>query len=102
MTRRDHDERHGFRIGLRHAAESVLRARALLHGKDADTVAAGDTAQRIGHVHTGAFLTHQDRPDASLGRRFDHTVARIADEIGDALTAHDLGDGSTDFHVSLS
>ena len=102
MPRRDHHQRHGFGIGLRHAAERVLGPRPLLHGEDADAIAARDAAQRVRHMHAGAFLAHQDRLDAGLGRRLDQPVARIAAEIFEALALEDFGDGGVDLHFTAS
>ena len=98
MAGREDDHRDGFGESLGHAAERVLGSRALLHGEDANAVAAGHASQRVGHMDAGAFLAHQDGPYTGLGDRLDNAVARIADEIFDAFASQNLGDRRTDLH----
>ena len=91
VAARQHDDGHGFPIGLRNAAEGVLRPRAELHGEDANPFPGGDAADRVGHVQAGPLLTDDDGPDVGRGSRFDDRIDRIPDQIVDPLALEDLG-----------
>ncbi len=58
--------RHGLAVRLRDAAERVLRARAVLHGEDAETFwPERHAADRVRHVEAGALLADDDRADVA-------------------------------------
>ena len=71
-----HDDRHGIPVCLRNAAEGILRARPVLHREDADLLAGGDAADRVGHMQARPLLPHDDRADIRLGGRLDDRVDR--------------------------
>ena len=98
IASRQHDDRHGIAVGLGNAAEGVLRPRAELHGEDADPVAGGDAADRVGHVQPGPLLTDDDGPDVGRRGRFDNRVDRVSDQVVDPLPLEDLGHGRSDHH----
>ena len=98
---RQHDDRAGIAIGLRHPAKGVLGARAVLHHEDADLVARRQLADGVAHMQANALLAHHDRADVGLGRALDDRVDRIADQKFDALALEDLGDCGGDFHRGL-
>ena len=102
VAARQHDDRHRVAEGLRHAAERVLRARAVLHGEDADALAGGDAADRVRHVQADPLLADDDRADVVLGGGLDDLVDRVADEELDAFVLEDLRDGGGGFHGWLS
>ena len=93
----DHDG-HRVAVGLGHAAEAVLGARAVLHGEDADLLAGGDAAHGVRHVQPDALLPHDDGADVGLGGRLEDGVDGIADEKGDSLALQDLRDGGGGLH----
>ena len=93
-----HHDRHRVAVGLGHAAEGVLGAGPVLHGEDADPLARGDAADRVGHVQAGALLAHDDGADVGLGGRLDDRVDRIADQELGTFALQDLGDGGDRLH----
>ena len=70
----------------------------MLHGEDADALARGDAAHRVGHVQAGALLADDDGADVGLGGGLDDGVDRIADQELDAFALEDLRDGSDRLH----
>ena len=95
---RQHQQRHGFRIGLGDAAIGVLRARSVLHAEGADLAARGHAGDRIGHVQPDPLLPDDDRAD--VGRRgvFQQMVDGVAAEDLDPLALHDLRNRVADLH----
>ncbi len=98
ITSRQHDDGHRVAVGLRDAAEGVLRARAVLHGEDADAVARGHLGDGVAHVQADALLAHDDGSDVGLGRRLDDRVDGVADDEVDAFALQDLGNHAGDVH----
>ena len=94
----DHHDGDRVAVGLGHAAERVLDARAVLHREHADAIAGGDPAHRVRHVDPGALLTDDDRPDVRLGGRLDDGVDRIPDQELHSFALQDLGDGGGALH----
>jgi hypothetical protein len=94
-----HDDRDRVAERLRHAAEGVLGAGAVLHGEHADAVAGGHAADGVGHVEARAFLTDDDGADVDLGRRLDDLVDGIADEELHAFTLENIGDDRGCLHA---
>src|SRR5690606_35124992 len=90
--------RHRFAITLRHAAEGVFGARAMLHHEYTDLVPGGHAAEGIGHVRAGSFLAHDDGADVHGGGRFDDGVERVGEDVLDALCLQDAGDRFWDQH----
>ena len=95
----EHDDGRRFAVRLRHAAEGVLRARAVLHREDADLLTRGDAADRVGHVQTSALLANDDGADVSPRGRLDDRVDGVADQKLDTFASQDLGNGIGSFHA---
>ena len=95
----EHDDGRRFAVRLRHAAEGVLRARAVLHREDADLLTRGDAADRVGHVQTSALLANDDRADISARGRLDDRVDGVTDQKLDTFASEDLGHGIGSFHA---
>src|SRR5262249_33071395 len=100
VPRRQDQDRRRVAVGLRHAAEGVLGARPELHGEHADASARGHPTHGVGHVQAGSLLAHDDGANARLGRGLEDRVARVTDQVVDALALEDLRDGAGDLHRS--
>ena len=91
----------GLGICLGHAAEAVLRSRAVLHHENAYTLAVGHSRVAIDHMDSGAFLAEHYGPDPGDGRRFQQGLVWDATDELDALHPQDIGDGCDSVHVLL-
>ena len=67
------DNQHGNGVGerLRNTPKGVLGAGAALHAEDPDPGAVVNSAEPVGHIHTGSLLPADDRPNALLGCHVD-------------------------------
>ena len=96
----DDQDRHGIGVRLGHAPERVLGARPGLHREDADALAGGHPAHRVGHMEPGALLADDDRPDPGRRRGLDERADRVPDERVDALAPQDVRDRFADLHAT--
>ena len=95
-------QQNGYRLRKRlgHAAEAVLRPRAVLHHEHAHLLAIGHSGVAIHHVDAGAFLPEDDGAYPGDSRRFQKgLVGDAADELN-SLHAQDIGYGCDSVHVS--
>ena len=101
VTGRNNQHRHVLRKGLRHAGESVLRARPLLRYKHAIPAPAHHAREAVCNTHAHALLATQYRANIYLRGRINERVARIAREHLGSLALEDFCDDVSPVHASL-
>jgi hypothetical protein len=74
------EHRHGIRVGGSYAREGIFCARAILHGKHANTLAVGNTRKAVGDTDTDALLPAQNGPDTDGRCRIDQRCGGIGAE----------------------
>ena len=85
VASRHHQNRNRFTVSLGDAAKGVFSARAMLHDKDSNIIAARKPAHCIRHVQADSFLPDDDGSDVCLGSGLDNGVNRIANNKFDAF-----------------
>ena len=94
-----HQNRNGLTVRLGNAAKGVFSARAMLHDKDPNIIAARKPAHCICHVQADSFLPDNNGSDVCLGSGLDNGVNRIANNKFDAFLFQNSRDGLCYLHT---